>query len=71
MNVDNPRDPDSTLFPVQDAAKRSFDGCIRDLRMNDQPWGTPTRSYSVGVCYQSGEVGTFFTADGGFLVVGE
>ncbi|KAI8485484.1 hypothetical protein Bbelb_368470 [Branchiostoma belcheri] len=56
---------------LPDAAKRSFDGCIRDLRMNDQPWGEPTRSYSVGVCYQSGEVGTFFTADGGFLVVDE
>ncbi|XP_077991288.1 laminin subunit alpha-5-like [Glandiceps talaboti] len=56
---------------VQTRARTSFDGCIRDFKLNDVDFGEPARQYDVVPCLTNTEGGTYFGVDGGHIVWSE
>jgi hypothetical protein len=56
-------------FSLQKIATVGFVGCIRNFKINGNLFGPPSRSFGTRPCYPNVEIGAFFGAAGGYLVV--
>ncbi|MEE6464203.1 hypothetical protein FKM82_006212 [Ascaphus truei] len=55
---------------VKGVPKKGFVGCLRDVKMNGSPLGSPSRTFGVTPCFDgSFETGVFFAKEAGHLVI--
>ncbi|XP_062570476.1 laminin subunit alpha-4-like, partial [Saccostrea cucullata] len=47
----------------------SFDGCIRNMKINENSFGEPVREQKVSQCVANLEQGTFFNDQGGYITL--
>ncbi|XP_061192514.1 laminin subunit alpha-like [Saccostrea echinata] len=47
----------------------SFDGCIRNMKINDESFGEPVQEQKVSQCVANLERGTFFNDQGGYITL--
>ncbi|KAJ8370727.1 hypothetical protein SKAU_G00107550 [Synaphobranchus kaupii] len=53
-------------------AEGGFAGCIRDVRLNEEPLGSPSQALGVVPCFQDGlQPGVYFSSQGGHLSIDE
>ncbi|XP_061114000.1 laminin subunit alpha-5 isoform X1 [Conger conger] len=53
-------------------AEGGFTGCIRDVRLNEEPLGSPSQALGVVPCFQDGlQPGAYFSSQGGHLSIVE
>lgn len=45
----------------------TFEGCVKDFKMNGRSVGQPSSSIGVIPCSENVESGSFFSADGGYI----
>ncbi|XP_053101455.1 laminin subunit alpha-5 isoform X2 [Hemicordylus capensis] len=55
---------------IPDASATSFDGCLRNLKLDQKPLDSPSRVFGVTPCYVGpSESGIFFSAEGGYVTL--
>ena len=59
------------LKPFWQGVVKELTGCLRNLKLNEADMGEPADQYYTQPCSASSEVGTFFYAEGGHLVLRE
>ncbi|GAB6025535.1 hypothetical protein CHUAL_011266 [Chamberlinius hualienensis] len=74
MNVINPLYiggvlPNKSIKSNLQGVGNSLNGCIRNINFNKDPVGQPTLNEGTSPCSDNVEVGAFFGADGGQLVI--
>ncbi|KAJ8257343.1 hypothetical protein GJAV_G00184600 [Gymnothorax javanicus] len=53
-----------------EAAAGGFAGCIRDVRLNEEPLGSPSQARGVVPCFQGGlQPGVYFSSQGGHISI--
>lgn len=57
---------------MQAPGSAGFVGCVRDVKLNEEPLGAPTRSVGVVPCFQGAQQpGLYISSQGGHVSVGE
>lgn len=55
------------ICTCQKAGVFSFPGCIRNVRVHDDEFGTPIKETNTTPCSAAYETGTFFSSSGGYV----
>ncbi len=59
----------TNLENISQGTSRGFQGCMKDLAIDNKPFGTPTK-YFTQECTSSVESGSYIGADGGYIKLG-
>ncbi|XP_059569197.1 laminin subunit alpha-5 isoform X3 [Alligator mississippiensis] len=62
--------PRTAKAHVRDTSVTSFSGCLRNLKLDQHPLPSPSRTFGVTRCYEGAlESGVFFAAEGGHVTL--